>query len=230
MGHSTASVVQGQSFRLYRPQHGSRMTATRPKATAITSACAGEPSGNERASSPKSTAGFLLLDCDLRPVSFNAEGLEILAYPEDVSNVANPELFLKEKIRSILVTESTPGEFSFRTEFPSGKRRYFCQVFTLASGSGDPSRPGVAVLLERGPSGWVSLPQVTRQFNLTEREGEVLKYLLQGMSNKEIANRMKLSANTVKAFLRLIMIKTGASSRSMIMARIIMSTPARETP
>jgi DNA-binding CsgD family transcriptional regulator len=206
------------------------MTATHPEATTIASTSGSGSPKNEGPSLPKSVAGFLLLDCDLRPVSFNAEALQVLAYPEVVGNVANPELFLKEKIHAILATEPTPGEFSFLTEFHSGRRRYVCRAFTIDSRTGDPSRPCVAVLLERGPSGWVSLPQVARQFNLTEREGEVLGYLLQGMSNKEIANRMKLSANTVKAFLRLIMIKTGASSRSMIMARIIMSTPARETP
>lgn len=54
----------------------------------------------------------------------------------------------------------------------------------------------------------------------------MLESLLQGMSNKDIADRMRLSANIVKTFLRCIKIKTCTSSRSMIVARLIMSTPA----
>jgi DNA-binding NarL/FixJ family response regulator len=45
------------------------------------------------------------------------------------------------------------------------------------------------------------------------------------MSNKVIADRMNLSSNTVKPFLRLIMIKTAASSRSAIVGKIIMTQP-----
>src|SRR5260370_33454564 len=81
--------------------------------------------------------------------------------------------------------------------------------------------PTTAVLLERGPSRLVPLSQVCQQFNLTQREQEVLEYLLQGIRNKEIAKRMNLSPNTVKAFLRLIMIKTGVSSRSAIVGKIL---------
>jgi DNA-binding CsgD family transcriptional regulator len=69
----------------------------------------------------------------------------------------------------------------------------------------------------------VPLTQVSEQFNLTQREGEALGYLLQGLSSKEIASRMNVSPNTVKAFLRLIMIKTGASSRSAILGKIMMT-------
>jgi DNA-binding NarL/FixJ family response regulator len=89
----------------------------------------------------------------------------------------------------------------------------------------DHADPSIAVLLERVPSGLVSLSQVSQQFNLTQREREVLEYLLQALSSKEIANRMNVSPNTVKAFLRLIMTKMGVSSRSAVMRKIIMTQP-----
>jgi DNA-binding CsgD family transcriptional regulator len=65
------------------------------------------------------------------------------------------------------------------------------------------------------------LSQVCQQFNLTQREQDVLVHLLQGIRNKEIANRMNVSPNTVRTFLRLIMIKTGVSSRSAIVGKIL---------
>ena len=52
-----------------------------------------------------------------------------------------------------------------------------------------------------------------------------MQYLLQGLSSKEIANRMDVSPNTVKTFLRLIMIKMGVSSRAAIVAKVISFKP-----
>jgi len=67
------------------------------------------------------------------------------------------------------------------------------------------------------------LSQVSRQFNLTQREREALQYLLQGLSSNAIANRMSISPNTVKAYMRTIMIKTGVSSRSAMVTKIILA-------
>jgi len=77
--------------------------------------------------------------------------------------------------------------------------------------------------LERGPSGLIPMSKITEQCNLTRREREVLEYLLHGMSSREIASRMNLSPSTVKAFLRLIMLKMGVSSRSAIIVKVLMT-------
>jgi len=171
---------------------------------------------------PKSAAGFLLIDSSLNPISFNAEALQILSYPDNLADLKHSDVSLTGKIWSSLISQRPSGESPFVTEFRSGRRRYFCRVFLVNSPSKDASHASIAVLLERGPSGLVPLAQVSEQFNLTQREQEVLEYLLQGLSSKEIANRMNLSPNTVKAFLRLIMIKAGVSSRSTMVAKIVM--------
>jgi DNA-binding CsgD family transcriptional regulator len=173
----------------------------------------------------RSIAGFLLTDFLLNPISFNAEAIEILSYPERLANLARSELFLAEKIRSTLICTRPTGESPFVSEFRSGRRRYFCRAFLVDSGAKEPFRPSIAMLLERGPSGLVPMSRVCQQFKLTQREREVLEYLLQGMSGKVIANRMNLSPSTVKAFLRMIMIKTGSSSRSAMVGKILMTQP-----
>ena len=174
-------------------------------------------------SPPKTAAGFFLMDSSLRPVTFNAEAIEILSYPDKLANLTHSDVLLAAKIQSSLVSREARSESPFVTEFRSGRRRYFCRTFFVNLCAKDPSHPSIAVLLERGPSGLVPLSQASRQFKLTQREREVLEYLLQGLTGKVIANRMNISPNTVKAFLRMIMIKTGVSSRSAMVSKIILA-------
>jgi hypothetical protein len=49
----------------------------------------------------------------------------------------------------------------------------------------------------------------------------VLRGISLGLSSKVMADRMDISPNTVKAFLRLIMIKMGVTSRAGIVANIL---------
>jgi DNA-binding CsgD family transcriptional regulator len=174
---------------------------------------------------PKSAVGFLLMDSALNLISSNFEATQILSWPDKLANLRRRELYVREKIRSTLVSQQRSGESPFVTEFRSGRRRYLCRAFLMDSRAKDPTHPSIAVLLERGPSGLVPLSQVSQQFNLTQREREALEYLLQSLSSNEIANRMNVSPNTVKAFLRLIMTKMGVSSRSAVVRKVIMTQP-----
>jgi DNA-binding CsgD family transcriptional regulator len=173
----------------------------------------------------RSPAGFLLMDSSLNPISFNAEAIQILSYPDKLVNLSSAEVIVAEKIRSTLLSRRAVGDAPLVTEFRSGRRHYFCRAFLLDAHRKHPPHPSIAALLERGPSGLVGLSRVCCQFNFTEREREVLEYLLQGLNSKAIANRMNISPNTVKAFLRLIMIKTGAPTRSAVLGKIIMTQP-----
>lgn len=170
---------------------------------------------------PQSAPGFLLTDSQLHPVWFNAEAIQILSYPDTLTNLKRASALLSRKIRFSLLNQHPSRQSPFVTEFWSGRRHYFCRAFFMGLNAKDPSRASIAILLERRPPTPTSLSIVSLQFNLTPREQEALKYLLLGLSNKEIANRMNISPNTVKAFLRLIMTKMGVSSRATIIAKIL---------
>ena len=172
----------------------------------------------------KNASGFLLMDSSLRPAWCNAEAIRILSYPDKLANLT-PDVLLTARIQSSLVSRQARGESPFVTEFQSGRRRYYCRAFSVDSCAKDPSYPSIAVLLERGPCGVAPLLGVSQQFNLTQREQEVLKHLVQGLTGKAIANRMNISPNTVKAYMRTIMIKTGATSRSAMLRKIILGQP-----
>lgn len=63
------------------------------------------------------------------------------------------------------------------------------------------------------------------RFNLTDREQTVIIYLLKGLTNKEIASRMMVSEQTVKEHLRHIMQKTDTTTRTGILAKVILNDP-----
>jgi DNA-binding CsgD family transcriptional regulator len=183
---------------------------------------AGTPPRTEKLSPCWTAAGFVLMDSSLSPISFNAEAVEILGYPNRPTNPRRSDILLAKTCSALLSRQPLSGARCV-TEFRSGRRRYFCRVFVVDAHANALSHPSIAVLLERGPSALFPVSQICEQFNLTRREGEALAYLLQGLSSKEIADRMNISTNTVKTFLRLTMIKTGVSSRSAMIGKIIMT-------
>jgi DNA-binding CsgD family transcriptional regulator len=167
-----------------------------------------------------SDSGFLLLDPTLNPVASNTEAAQILAFPNIPERIKKLNVFLADKIRSTLVDHQSKESLNFVKEFRSGKRRYVCRAFRLQCHDNG-MRWAVVVLLERYSSGATALSEVSKQFDLTEREQETVELLLQGLTSKEIATRMGISPNTVKAFLRLVMVKMGVSTRSGILGRIV---------
>lgn len=171
------------------------------------------------ASSPlNSAAGLLLLaGSPLKPVYANQEAIRILAYPDHPQNIAGLDRFLARRIAAILFEYGYEGLVA--NEFTSGRRHYLCRAFSLAFDAGNPvGRPEVAVLLERSGTLFNS-SRLAQQYHLTAREQETLRFLTMGLTNKDIALRMHVSPHTVKAFLRTIMIKMGASTRSGIVAK-----------
>ncbi|NLK69483.1 MAG: response regulator transcription factor [Clostridiaceae bacterium] len=54
---------------------------------------------------------------------------------------------------------------------------------------------------------------------LTERETEVLHLISEGLSNKEIANSLDITENTVKTFIKNIYNKLGVNRRVQVVMR-----------
>ena len=60
-----------------------------------------------------------------------------------------------------------------------------------------------------------------RLASLTKRQRDVLKLLAQGLSNKGIAQQLRISESTVKVHIRAIMAQNGASNRTQIVAHFL---------
>ncbi|HSF30487.1 MAG TPA: LuxR C-terminal-related transcriptional regulator [Candidatus Tectomicrobia bacterium] len=59
----------------------------------------------------------------------------------------------------------------------------------------------------------VPTADLAKRFSLTNRERQVLQYLIQGRARKEIAAELSLSEDTVRSYLRSLYEKLGVSSR-----------------
>ena len=165
---------------------------------------------------------FLVMDASFKLIYANAEAVDILVYPENPQKIKSLDSFLTEKIRSALLKEPSSPKAGFVAELRSGRRRYLCRAFSLnpySKNSG--GQESLALQFERTRQVTLNGSQLAERFNLTPREQQTLEYLIQGLTSKEIATRMHISPNTVKAFLRLIMVKMGVTTRSGIVGMLI---------
>ena len=165
--------------------------------------------------------GFILVDSSLEPIAFNSAALQILAYPAVVDQIQQQTTFLKEKVKSRLLQVNGDGKMKCGREYRSGIRRYQVRAFRCGAPDADERGRSIAILLERQLSFKSFLDETLQPFHLTPREMQTVMLLVEGLTSKEIAGRLNISTNTVKAFLRLVMVKMNVSTRSGIVGRII---------
>jgi DNA-binding CsgD family transcriptional regulator len=173
--------------------------------------------------------GLVLMDLSLNLIACDRGAASILNYPAKPES--SPEvaatlipLELLELLRSRKPTDSGP----LKTHIRIGLCEYVCRAYVLEGSDGIfVQQPVVALHLERDLSASDAAYEVGTRYHLTEREMEALKGILIGLGSKEVAERMNISPNTVKAFLRLIMIKMGVTTRAGIVAKVLQN---RATP
>jgi len=166
--------------------------------------------------------GLIVVDTSLSVVASNAEVLQILTFPDQPEKINNLDAWLANKVRcNLLERRSRSGLVG---EFQSARRTYVCRSFPLdvAVNHKNGSNGGLlVVMLERKSNEAVTIAEISERFGLTAREQETVQFLLEGFTSKEIALRMKISPNTVKAFIRLVMVKMSVSTRSGIIGKIV---------
>ena len=172
--------------------------------------------------------GFLLLDARHRPIFYNAEAERILNFSINGHLQRPGKATIAEAVRSILSGTSAimKTESEGEPEILSGRRHYSWQTFSLLEKNGKRSPRITAVLIEvrRDQRKQAGMPEVTREYRLTDREGETVTHLKLGLTSKEIAARMQVSPNTVKVFLRSVMSKMAVSTRSGILGKIMQNS------
>ena len=77
------------------------------------------------------------------------------------------------------------------------------------------------ILMERiGRQNRIIPAQIKERFHLTDREQEIVKYIADGRTNKEIAKDLSISEHTVKEHIRHLLRKTKSTTRTGVLAQI----------
>ncbi|MGB9236641.1 MAG: LuxR C-terminal-related transcriptional regulator [Terriglobales bacterium] len=161
------------------------------------------------------------MDNSLNLIASNPEAVQILSYPSKPDRIKQLSVFLSDRIRMVLVdSPSGNGNGNGVKEYQSGRRRYVCRKFEIDSNGRYSPQPALAMIFERTATPDLALEEICRQFDLTPRERETVELLVQGLTTKEIATRLSISPNTVKAFVRIVMVKMSVSTRSGIVGRL----------
>ena len=126
-----------------------------------------------------------------------------------------------EKLLATLLSHPIQGLLSTRAEMPLLKKA----LKAIAEGQIWIDNELVKALLQDTGA----LSKTGKINGITDREQEIIAYVSGGLSNKQIAGRLALSENTVKAHLNTIFKKLNITSRLKLMTLAVQSPLARST-
>jgi DNA-binding CsgD family transcriptional regulator len=156
--------------------------------------------------------GVLLLDEHNRAVSTTEPArwwLEELGFTGDPAHDPLPLAVL-----AITERARTDPEADVRLVGASG--RWVSMHASPATGG----QPGhVAVVIQATPSGEIA-PLISAVYGFTARERELVEFVLQGCSTREIAERLFISPLTVQTHLKSVFAKAGVRSRRELVGRV----------
>lgn len=160
--------------------------------------------------------GMVVLDLSYRSIAIDRGAEAIFGSLAKNGNADGP---VPREILSFLQASPSPDGDDVPMYVSAFGRQYTCRRFLLRSHNG--SEPLLTLYLKREVSLLDAAHHMAVEYHLTDREEEALIGLAMGLSSKEVASRMKISPNTVKAFIRLAMIKMGARSRASVFAKLL---------
>ncbi len=166
-------------------------------------------------------------------LSYNEEAWRVLSFslsssegvtdpPPDISALCSRWTKSLEKGRAKREAGENPGpETGFVDIIPSGRRRYGVRGVVLSSQPENQRQ--YLFILERTSLESANLEILFRHYHLNNREKEIVRLLLAGNSNKEIADSLGLTLNTVKGYMKLLTRKLGVSGRAGIIAAVLVN-------
>ena len=114
------------------------------------------------------------------------------------------------------------AEISFINLIRSGRRRYIVRGLVLSGQRSSSKRQEdhYLFILDRVKPDMLNIPMIVREWKLSKREQDLVQLLFSDLSNKEIANHLGLSLNTVKSYMKFLMRKLNVTSRVGIISRL----------
>ena len=149
----------------------------------------------------------------------NQAAIELMA-PRDGTLIGNPVAAFLPELHHALRWEEAP---QFRASMQCQGHRGTGETFTAdvwfstyKEGSAPKLAAIIAEVSEETANSNVPQPETQERAALTDRETEVLRSLVQGLANKEIASRMEVSESTIKNTLQQLFAKTNVRTRAQL--------------
>jgi DNA-binding CsgD family transcriptional regulator len=167
--------------------------------------------------------GVILMDLSFRPIAIDRGATSILSAlsHERFPDTANPDPTeaASRDIQELMRHAEPDGPESMKLRFHVGAFAYTGHTYLIEQSG---SREKLMVFhLKRDLLESDRLAQVASRYHLTDREQEALRGIAMGLTNKELAQRMNIAPNTVKTFLRLVMVKMGVARRTGVVAKLL---------
>jgi DNA-binding CsgD family transcriptional regulator len=155
----------------------------------------------------------LILDAAGEIRSISAGGARLL---DELRTVGAEEQGLPAMVRAAATRARWSRNSSRLATRVQGRNGEWLRIHVSPMDSGDGS---VAVTIEQArPSDLV--PIMLESYGLTSRETDVVLYLARGLSAKEIAEELMISAHTVRDHIKAVYEKAGVSGRGELIARL----------
>jgi DNA-binding CsgD family transcriptional regulator len=164
-------------------------------------------------------AGLIVMDMTLQTIVFDRGAASILNRTDAKDAKQDKDFCIPKEIMDVIRSRKPAEVCSVKTRCRIGKSEYLCRVHIVEPQDGLLMQPIVVLHLERDSAN-DALNDLASSSKLTAREVEALKGIIKGLTSKEMGRRMNISPNTVRAFLRLIMIKMGVTTRGEVFAKI----------
>ena len=181
-----------------------------------------------------SSDGSIILDSELRPVYCNSKAKEILSYLSDkrwerANGVENKEFPVPFEIVEICLALKRVSESGSRvtsadhqtTIHAKLNKKIRIESSLIQHPFQTPCTPHFLVSLQDLSETYEGEEEVIkREHLLTQREMDIVRYIADGLTNKEIADKLFVSPFTVQTHLKNIFEKTGFRNRTELASHI----------
>jgi len=186
----------------------------------------------ERMATPHAGPGIMLLTASMKLLYKNRRAWELcqqIIHCQDGKTakgvLPSAVASLVDQIQKLLTVRTSPKDWE-QIELRRIVNTLHSSVLLCGTALIDQTHAETRILIvisEVGIGAWEepAIVQATETFHLTARETTVVHHLLKGWTNKEIANEMRLTEQTIKEHLKHISEKTRATTRTGIAMTII---------
>jgi DNA-binding CsgD family transcriptional regulator len=169
------------------------------------------------------TSGLIILDADGRVAAVTAGAAQWLRHLSDAVGSRLPEHRLSDAIYAVASVANGLHDDAGPARLPRARVRVETGEWLLVHAArlerdGD-AGDEVAVMIEQARPTQIA-PVLVRAYGLSERETDVVKAVLHGLSTEEISRSLHLSAYTVQDYLKSVFHKVGVSSRRELVAQV----------